>query len=81
MSKLERIKKCDISRQLFAILASTYETYGLDILFNSPQVDVDFRVKLTEWKIRNRTSYAELAAEFRYIGILQIQRMDYRCGN
>ena len=36
----------------------------------------DFKVKLTKWKIRNRASYTEVAAEFGYVGILQIQQWE-----
>lgn len=75
-SKSKIAARYDITLTLFKMLVSAYETYGSDVLFNPPQVNDDFKVKLTKWKIRNRASYTEVAAEFGYVGILQIQQWE-----
>ncbi|MDO7802897.1 transposase [Pediococcus acidilactici] len=75
-SKSKIAARYGITLTLFKMLISAYETYGSDVLFSPPQVNGDFKLKLTKWKIRNRASYTEVAAEFGYVGILQIQQWE-----
>ncbi|APR08783.1 helix-turn-helix domain-containing protein [Lentilactobacillus parabuchneri] len=64
--------KHHISYRLFGMLVSAYRTHGSDVLFNPPQVTPEFRVEVAHWAISNNATYTQVAAQFGYVGTLQI---------
>lgn len=75
-SKVEVANKYSISNSVFRMLVSVYKTHGSNVLFDPPQVTGSFRIELIAWKIRNNASYTDVAAEFGYVGILQINQWE-----
>lgn len=64
--------KHHISLRLFGMLVAAYRTHGSDVLLNPPQVTPKFRVEVAHWAISNNATYTQVAAQFGYVGTLQI---------
>ena len=66
--------KYQISLRLFRMLVAAYRTHGSDVLLNPPQVTPEFRVEVAHWAISNNATYTQVAAQFGYVGTLQIHQ-------
>ncbi|USS87277.1 helix-turn-helix domain-containing protein [Fructilactobacillus hinvesii] len=69
-------EKYGFHRMALSMLINGFRTFGSDVLFNPPKVNAEFRIKLTEWKIRNNASYTQVAEKFGYLGLFQISQWE-----
>ena len=71
-SKKDVAKRYGIHYMAFRRLLSAYKTHGSNVIFNPPKPTGTFRVELASWSIKNKASNTEVAAQFGYVGIVQI---------